>query len=522
MQVNKMRCYFLYNVPVTETLMENSHGLGVTTEMISKFREPFTVSVVEPPPFYTNHYLQEHTSYHIEDLNIPAHTTADPQQIKAFPFYQDLALTQPIHITWEFVLTLQTTGLITVCLEVDEPLDSAQVYRLSGLHLNPAYEVIDTTSIAGLWEHEPKKRPPYITPDQLATAIHEHFFRPLDMKVRRFRALKHEIQIPFTSVEIASDCQTQREFIEQNRFDLAELVFKPASWEVERPSALHIDRVLDNSRVWSIAQDTYVLTGYEGAVYVKLTNFDTGIVAENSGFYLADEGPVLYSYKTAVSTYHLLRILDDLLDVEIDRLRKRVATYQHYLRHSYKDHDVASDRQTLREMNDFVIQVTNLAFEISELMEEIDNPDKLIDDEWHIVLLDKLNDTFGVKAWRDSINARIYNLRQLVETVESTYQRLINLDINQTLLDLSIENKRAEETEKRVGYLFGVFAIAELLGLLINLGLNNEDPLVRLLNREFGLSMVASHIISSIGVFVLIAVLLWGIVYFVNRDVDNQ
>lgn len=517
MRINKMRCYFLYNVPVTESLIHDTHGLGVTAELVEKLGEKFQTKRVTPPRFYTNHYKVEHARYTLTDPSLHAETTADVEQILQHAFYKDLNLTQPIRVTWEFDLALQTTGLITICLEVDEALYSHEVYRLSGLHLNENYKIIATEPIAKIWEDSAESRPEFATLDELAVKIHEYFFHAIGLKARRFRALAHEIQIPFTTIEVDTDCTSQNEFIERYQYELAGLVFKPASWEVERPSERHVQQVLAPERVWSVAQDTYLVAGYEGAVYVKLTNLDTGSI-ESSGFYLADEAPVLYSYQTAVSTYHFLRILDDLLDHEVDRLRTNVNKYQKYLRHSFKVHDITDDNAILREMNDFVMQVTNLEFELIEIMEEIDNPDKLIDDEWHIVLIDKLNEAFVVKAWRDSINSRIDNLRKLVETVENTYQRLLDVDINQTLLRLSLENKRAEELEKRVGYLFGVFAIAELLGLLINLGLDDNDPLVIWLNRQFGLSLAVSHIVSAVGVFMLIGVLLWAIVWFVNRD----
>ncbi len=518
MQINKMRCYFLYSVPVTESLQVDGAVLGVTIDLIEKLREKFEVRAVDPPKFYTNHYLQEHTRYTVSDNQLQHETTVSPKEIRQHPFYADLHISEPIKISWEFSLSLQSTGLITICLDVNEELYSHEVYRLSGLPLNPSYKVINTEPLAQLWAHQPKKRPDRITMDNLAVLLHEYFFRGVNRKARRFRALKHEIQIPFTTIEVSTDLNNQQEFVDKHREVLAELVFKPGCWEVEKPSRAHIDQVLDPERVWSVAQDTYFIAGYEGAVYVKLTDFDTGIAAENSGFYLADEAQVLYSYQTAVSMYHFLRILDDLLDHEVDRLRNSVNRYQRYLRKSFNMHDVADDNPILREMNDFVMQVTNLEFEIIEIMEEIDNPDKLIEDEWHIVLIDKLNEAFVIKSWRNSINSRINNLRKLVETVENTYQRLLDVDINQTLLRLSLENKRSEEIEKRIGYLFGVFAIAELLGLLINLGLDDNDPLVRMFYDRFGISLFVSHIISAIGVFILIAVLLWGIVYFVNRD----
>ncbi|MCA9980562.1 MAG: hypothetical protein KDD89_07015, partial [Anaerolineales bacterium] len=220
----------------------------------------------------------------------------------------------------------------------------------------------------------------------------------------------------------------------------------------------------------------------------------------------------------AVSNYHLLRILDDRLDDELGRLKKQVAGYQYNLRHSFDEGGITHDENILREMNDFVIRVTNLEFDLRDLMEELDNPDKLIDEEWHIVLLDKLNRAFGLRAWRDSMSDRVNNLRQLVETVENTYQRLLDLKLNRTILELTLEEQRSEARDKRVGYLFGVFAVSELLGLLIGVGLDDQNPMALAYTRTLNVPLAVSHLLSVITVIFIIAILLVGVRWFVNRE----
>ncbi|MCI0398966.1 MAG: hypothetical protein L0332_25280 [Chloroflexi bacterium] len=510
MIIKQMRCYFLYNVPVTEHLIVAQDGqtIGASQPFIDRFRQHFVVEEAEVPAFYTEHYRRQHTPYSIKDPAAATRTRISQEALAAIGFYQELNLTQDIVLDWEFRIALQNIGLVTLKLTVEEPLPSNLAYRLSGLHLNPAYQVIDTGPIEHLWSYEAASRPALVTLDELARAIHHHYFLAAGLTPRRFRALRHEIQMPLTAIDVETDCATQREFVEQERRDLAEMVFKPACWEVEHASLSHAEHVLQDERVWSVARDTLVVVAYEGALYVKIKTFDTGVPHEVSGFRLADEASILHSFRVAVSNYHFLRILDDLLDREIEELTARVHTYQVALRRPFEGTPSAGDNHLLQEMNDFVVQVTDLRFELVNLLEEIDNSDKFIDEEWHIVLLDKLNLALGAKPWRDNLRNRIDNLRALAEVVEDTYEKLLNLRINQSVVDvnsrllqLNEETQQAEERLKLVQYIFGTLAAAELLGLLCQISAVRQLPVLRLLNLE--LYAAVFSILGVIFVFIV-------------------
>ena len=525
MNIRKMRCYFLYNIPVTEQLLSDGRNtnqyqeIGVTPQLIDRFEEHFDVRVADIPAFYTNHYRREHTPYNISDPSIPQETYIDNGRLQNIGFFQELNLSHNITVSWDFTLSLQTTGLITICVEVDETLPDKLAYRLSGLHLNPDYAVIATEPIQELWEHQPQSPPPYITLDTLAQVIRTHFFMACGLNVRRVQALRHEIQIPFTAIEVDTNCKNQKEFVKQERLNLAEFVFKPNCWEVERTSLEHARHILGEDRVWSVAEDTYVVVAYEGTLHVNIRNFNTGVQHEVSGFNLTDEASVLHSFKLAVSVYHFLRILDDLLDPEIINLKEEVDQHQQVLHDSF-DNSGRTNYTVLREMNEFVIQVTDLQFRLVELLEEIDNADKLIDEEWHIVLLEKLTQALGTKIWRDGINGRVNSLRELAQTVENTYQRFLNLNANKSIADfnaqLLIANEESQKMEDRlkwVTYIFSVLALAELLGLLINIGLDDSNSLSLSIRSGLHLGNPYAHILAIILVFMVLAgaflILLW-------------
>lgn len=525
MLIQKMRTYFLYNVPVTEQLIsaDENHAMGVTPALIDKISQRFQVTTAAIPAFYTNHYRDEHTPYQVNAAALPRQTVVDHQKLNDIAFFAPLNLSRDLPLYWEFNLTLQNAGMVTLWLEVEEPLPSNLAYRLSGLHLNPAYAVVATEPIKHLWQDRAEPRPDFITLDDLARALHQYFFRACGLNVRRYRALQHEIQIPFTAVEITTNQPTQRQFIEQNLRELAELVFKPACWEVEQASVKHAQDIFDPGRVWSIARDTFVIVAYEGAVYVKIKTFDTGVSHQVSGFALADEHSVLHSFKVAVSNYHFLRILDDLLDREEERLKREVTRYQHVLRQLFLP-DSDGDETILQEMNDFAIQITNLQFHLTDLLAEIYNSDKLIDEEWHIVLLDKLNEALGTTVWYESVQSRINNLRDMAQTVENSYERLLNLrfsksiaDVNLHLLEMSIEDQNVENRLKRVQPVFEALAAAELIGLLIAVMFDDTNALVSKTSQWLNLSLAASHYLNGLAVILTLYLVIRGIRWWVNR-----
>lgn len=525
MIIQKMRTYFLYNVPVTEQLMstDDDHAMGVTPAFIEKFRQSFQVTPAAVPAFYTNHYRNEHTPYCINDDRLPCCTTLDHQKLLDIEFYAPLQLSRDLPVYWEFNLTLQNTGMVMLWLEVEEPLPSQLAYRLSGLHLNPAYAVIATEPVKHLWEGESETRPDYVTLDDLARMLHQYFFRACGLNVHRYRALQHEIQIPFTAVEIATDRPSQRLFIEHNLRELAELVFKPACWEVEQASFQHAQDIFSPNRVWNIARDTFVVVAYEGAVYVKIKTFDTGVPDRVSGFSLADEPSVLHSFKVAVSNYHFLRILDDLIDREEEKLKHDVNRYQRILRDLFSP-DSNGNEIVLQEMNDFVIQISNLQFHLTDLLAEIYNSDKLIDEEWHIVLLDKLNEALGTTVWYESVQSRINNLRDMAQTVENSYERLLNLrfskniaDVNQHLLEMTIEDQNVENRLKRVQPVFEALAAAELIGLLIAVMFDDTNALVSKTSEWLNLSIAVSHFVNALAIIFILYLVIRGIRWWVNR-----
>ena len=543
MLIQKMRCYFLYNVPVTETLfsLDGDHPIGVSVELIDLLEDHFRLEKAFVPAFFTNHYRTEHTPYLVTDALVPQQTSVSREALASIDFFRGLGLNKDLTLGWEFMLTLQNTGLITLCLEVEDTMQSESAYHLGGLHLNPKYAVIATGPIKQLWSHRPEHRPKHVTLDALAQIIREHFLINCGLEARRVQALRHEIQIPFTSIEVETDYQDQETFIQRWAKEISEFVFKPACWEVERPSLSHAERILTEDRVWSVAQDTYVVLAYEGALYLKINTFNTGVEAEVSGFRLADEDCVLHTFKMGVSNYQFLHILDDLIDREMPDLQRNVNKYQSTLRAAFKDPH-AADATILSDMNDFIIQVDNLQYKLVNTLEEMDNSDKLIDEEWHIVLLDKLNDAFGTKLWRDNILKRVDLVRGLAENVEDAYQRFIrltdtknaaslneqNVEVNKRVAKMNEQLLRTHEEEQKMegylrvlGYVVSVLAMAELIGLVINLGLDDENALIQSMSYWLSLDTGSSHVIATSGVLLLIAVifvLLLALERRVNRN----
>lgn len=491
MLVQQMRCYFLYSVPITNDLAAPAganNPVGVSEEIIAKLKEQFDVPVASVPAFYTKHYREEHTPYSLADPNIP--TTVIPAgKLNEIDFFKPLNLTQPIQVHWDFILSLQTIGLITLRLEVNEPLPSHLAYRLSGLHLNPTYLVVDTEPIKALWERRKDARPEFITLDQFARNLHKHFFEAIGRPASRIQALRHETQIPFTAYNIETHHARQSVMIQEEAAALAELVFKPACWEVEETSTLHAGRILAEERLWSVAKDDFVVAAYEGSIYVKINPFDTGVTNTVSDFWLAEEETILFTFKIAVSNYHFLRTIDFLLDQEMSRLRKDTGRYHQELNRLLHNIHTGLNTKLLQEMNQAIIRFSDLRFQIIDLLEEVENSDKLIDEEWHIILLDKFNHALGSQVWFKSVRQRINNAYELIQTLENSYERLVDTLEN-------VQNQQITNRLNLVQLIFGALAVVELIGLLIDISFNDTNSLVTELQQWLSLPLPAAHILG--------------------------
>lgn len=477
MRIEKTKVFFLYNIPVTEELinledLDQDIHLGVSSELIKEFKQAFgddhVIDLANPglanvglisesefvPGFYTKHYRDEHTPYKIlpKDHSIRTYTFISVQKLNEHSYFKDIGLTKDIKLNWQFTLSLQSTGLITFEVIVDEPINARPGYHISGLHLNNNYKVVDTKLIQGLWCGEPV--PPFITLDELAKVIRKYYFFSINKSYREFKALNHEIQIPFTSIEVCADDdhQTQHDFISTYKNALAELVFKPESWEVEEISKQHSDYVMRQKRVWSVAKDAFAVVAYEGILFVKIKTFDyhQGDPITVSDFRIADEYAVLHSFKVAVSNYHFLRILDGLLDSEAKGLIDKVSNFEQKSRKIYNGTienatDIQESMDILMEMNKFSTRVMGLQFTLTDLLEEIYNSDKLIDEEWHIQLLDKLNDALGTALWLKTVKDRIDNIGRMVGTVENVHRTVTDLTTNQHTAKMSSETANLNE-----------------------------------------------------------------------------
>ena len=486
MLVQKLRSYLLYNIPPTDHINLDNDGftLCMSSGTVEQLRTRFQVQEIQAPAFYTLHYSTQHTPYHVWDPALPGDTIIPCARLADIPFFAELNLTQDIHVSWEMSVALRGIGLVTLCLECEQELPSVLAYRIAGLYLNPDYAVIDTQPLAQLWSLEGLgERPDYISPDDLARAIHAYFFTAAGLPVHRHRALRHEIQIPFTAIEVTTEYRSQPEFLEKEAYDLAELVFRPACWEVGRSSRLHAQTALAASRVWSVSKDALVISSYEGVVYIKISNFAVEAPHEVSGFYLTSEPSILHTFKVASSGYHFLRILDDLLDSEMQRLVDEVHRCQHALIENIDDQDV------MQRLDYLSIQITYLRFQLLDLLEEISNSDKLIDEEYHILLMNKINAALNTQAWFDGLNRRLDSLRELVETIEGDYERLAGLKnsrqltaFNAQMVQINVDNQKLEKRLSRAQPFFEALAAVEALNLLIYIWFDPDFSMVRTLS----------------------------------------
>jgi hypothetical protein len=516
MYIQTLRCYYLYGIPLREQLHEAGElRVSLCAEDLRCLGKVFDVRQAPIPAFYTEHYRREHTPYLITDKHAPQKTYIPVDVLRSLELFYNLDITQDIHVSWEFRITEQSIGLLTICLDIQGAHDP-ELYRLGGLHLNPAYTVVATHPISHLWARRDQTRPELVTLDELARTIHQYVFESCGMSVYRYAALRHEIQLPFMALEVETECATQAEFIAQEGRTLANFVFKPICWEVEGASTMLADQILSPDRIWSIAEDTLVVTAYEGTLYLRILSFHEPVMIDVSGFHLAGETSVRHSFELTVSDYYLLRVIDHLLDEEINRFREQFMRNRIVLKNMADDSGLV-DLDILTEVNKFIIDISDLRFLLVDLMEELDNPDKLVDEEWHIILLDRFNTAFNMKAWRDSIDQRLENLCGLAQTLALIHENYVALTLNRTtaehnrrLVHLTEHSQHTEDRLKRVNYVLGGLALVELVGLIIGILLDDQNPMVLKLETWFHLSPEWSHLVATgIVMFVLGVPIIW-------------
>lgn len=456
------------------------------------------------PNFYTWHYRDYHTPYYVDYPN--RRITIPKRCLNEYELFEDTPLAADISLKWDFIFALETCPVIDLIIECDAPISGDLAYRLSSLHLGK-YPFVPTEMLQDLFLVE-DERPEYISLYKLAKVIQKKFYRMAElgdfMETVRLEALVH---LPFTSIEVKGNYANQQEFVEQNKGAIVDLISKPAGYEFERGSIIHEEAVLDEGRIWSVAEDTYFVVAYSGGLFVKLVDLDTGKKLAVSNFHLVDENSVFHAFWLAVANYYLLRIVDDELDQAINRLMRSIRHHRQALVDLYNP-DIPNQYDNLAQLNNLVIETSNLRFQFLDLQEELDNSDKLIDEEWHIDLLDKINEAFGAKLWRDNIAMRMDNLRELVQVLEESYERFLNLSAAQ-------EGRELERQNSIVSIVFSAFAGAEILGLILAVSMNNEDELYlwvqnslpNILGAEGSFSATISHIIATIIVLVAIVVI---------------
>ena len=410
-----MRTYFLYGVPFYEDILQidkNGHikmlidDLAVNETFVKQLKQSVPLTEFntfaklnsEPdthpkhiiPNFYTLHYRRHHTPYYVDVPNREA--TLPRTALSQHPLFQDTPIETEITLKWDFIFGLETCPVINIVLECQGPLSSNIAYRLSSLHLSD-YVFIPGHLFADLF---PDELPPdYLNLHQVREAIQRHIYTLAGLNEFLLEAdLEALVHVPFTAIEVTGDYHNQQEFIDGNRAAIVDLISKPLGYEFEQGSATHEGNVLSADRVWSVAQDTLFVVAYTGGLYVKLKHLDKGRLTPISNFRLADENSVFHSFWLATSTYYLLRIVDEELDMAIQWLKREITKHRDELQRLYVLQE-PNEINTLSRLNDLVIQTSELRFQFLDLQEELDNADKLIDDEWHIALLDKINDALA-------------------------------------------------------------------------------------------------------------------------------
>lgn len=464
MIVEKMRSYFLYNIPMVNiSFFDQTQNteLGIKPRHIEALRENFPIEDAFVPAFYTKHYKQDHKPYTIApSAERPAETFISYERLNELSFFTPLDIKENLKLTWDIKLQLQNIGLITICVEHSNPLVSHLAYRLNGLHLNDDYKVIATEPIAYLWDEAQSPRPEYVKLDTVAEAIRQYYLGAIVPDIKPILTLQHEIQMPFSVIEVQG-YESADDFFDDNQAEVIEFVAKPHCWEINQLSRRFIREIVnEETRIWSVANDVLMLAGYEGAVLIQLMPREE--CAETvSNFNVTQEGSILHSFQIAVSNYHLLRIIDDWLDVNLPLFYENLHKHQGKLRDAIRAHEILP-YEVLVEINEYLIDIENFWFSLLNGIEEFDNPDKLVDDDFHIKLIRNLYYTLGTNDWVKNINDRFQILNQWISTTESIYHSFWHL--RNSIEDTAIQNR-----QNTLGLVFSALVLFEVLTAVISI-----------------------------------------------------
>ncbi|MEO0596920.1 MAG: hypothetical protein AAF126_12470, partial [Chloroflexota bacterium] len=288
------------------------------------------------PNFFTHHYREYHRPYYVNDGN--RHAVLSKEALNGSQFFAGHELAHDIHIQWDFIMGMETCPIIYVVLESKQAITVEQAVRLSSLHLcherlipKTLFEGLDVDGALSVDEdvdqrlraryaHSPIGERDWITLDELVQSVQYTLYSQAGFSRRLAKTpMEAIVRLPFTSIEVDNEYASQEDFVAANGRDIAALISRPSTFEFNMPSHIHTQEVLENSRVWSVAEDTYFVMAYSGALYVKLNHLKQTIDAPISNYRLADEHVVFHSFRLAVANYYILRLIDAELDEAIDR-----------------------------------------------------------------------------------------------------------------------------------------------------------------------------------------------------------
>lgn len=544
LSINKFRTYFLYGAPPyqdivqfadTTTIIEEIVDFAVNEEFKNAFDSAFPGKVIPfdiydrdwrdipqdsnypqywIPNFFTLHYREFHRPYYIDYEN--RETVLQKDHLNQSQLFKSHPLDTDVRIKWDFIMAMETCPIIYVMVETTEPIDTEIAYRLSSLHLSRE-QLIPKNLFSNLFvndaliphsqadettkrhhKYDPIDKREFITLEELVSSIQYTLYIQARFTEKLAKTpLEAIVHVPFSAVEINQGFASQEAFVKQHRSDIVKLISRPYTYEFDSASELHEVEVLENTRIWSVSKDAYFVIAYSGALYIKLNSFDTSPKEAISNYRLASEYSVFHSFRLSIANYYILRLVDAELDEAIVHLKTQIEEHRQKIKNLYSKGN-SDDIETLTSLNELVIHVSDLRFKFIDLLEELDNSDKLIDEEWHIDLLDKINQAFGMHGWRDSIKARLDNLTELVHVLETSYERFLNLNA-------SLESRESEKRLFYVTLIFSAFAGAEVLGLLFAVVLGEDDQLyIWVKNHLPPILEGYSHLFAALFVIIMI------------------
>ena len=504
-RIRKARYYFFYNIDLISDAFfsESFNPFFYIDDIIEKLeKKGYGFKPIDVPGFYTL-YFKTHVAPKLLDIGYN-YVYIDAEKLKEIDFFQDIPVEKDIKLFFEILVFRTGIGIIRTYFEVENP-PSDLAHRLSCIYLNPRFKIIRTRELRNLLGDS---APDYVSMDEFIGLLFDRIFGDLAPRRTRYKALRHEIQIPLITLYLDVD-KSLDAFMEENREFIVRYIFKPECWEVSRASSYLVRELLTENHLWSVSDRAFFVTAYEGGAYILLSG-EVGSRYSVSDFYLADEYSVVFTFMITIANYHHLRLLDFLLDKWLQEVSKEVEDLITGVERTKKNAEYVEP--LLRKLAKMLDKLANIQSRIHITLEGISNADKLIDEEWHIILFNKISKSLGLDVWLGMIREKMNHIAGTIITLERSRENIFNVGLLKGIYEANVRSIEVREGIDKLEGIFVGIAVLELITIFAEIWYGSL----------YYLGLVYGKIVTMFMIVILFVLSIVAVYWFIKKTFRSR